>query len=475
MKRRKLVDSGSLCEDTFLPRTIDNKTEVLDSKTTSTRAAETNDIGESESLVSYDLKFTPSPSVTPVAEPIDEEMKMEAPAKNPIDHLFHKLHRKMIACQSFVTNFESFMDVIPILEVSKRKCEAEIVVPGEEKSGIEKLINKQKEDLTSLKLLGERNDALHSEVQTLERDKFLLRRRIRECEALRDLQEKNTALDLETQQNMLNDVSETKAAFETNLEDLRGELNERKAQFEAKQSQLKRMKIENEKLRKLNLEQDKQIANFKELFQVRKQDDYEKINMLTAKLEGVSADLLRCKRAYTQLKGEFKDLEQKNIASLDSAQTVEDQSKHIQFLKAQLQKLKESNEIEKFQTQLKILEAENFEIKNKLNKVEMTKDSSSNILKDRRRKAEVELSKSKEKYEVTVRALNREAQKKMEDLYNRYNFFRIQMFAIYKVLQHDESYLSAHRPAIHNAFISLKAALRKQVKVMGCNKRSLDT
>merc|ERR1719474_1791267 len=254
---------------------------------------------------------------------MDEETEMKAPLKNPIDHLFEKLHRKMTACQSFVTNLESFMDVIPNIELSIRKNAVEFVVPGDkEKPGIEKLINEQKEDMASLKQLAERNDALHQEVQTLERGKFLLRRRIRECEALRDLQEKNTALMLETQQNMLKDVSETKAAFERDLEDLRGELNERKAQFEAKQSQLKRMKIENEKLRKLNLEQDQQISKLKENAQARKQNDYEKISLLTAKLEGVSADLLRSKRAHTQMKGQCKELEQKYSACLESTQTV---------------------------------------------------------------------------------------------------------------------------------------------------------
>jgi len=474
MKQQSLVDSDYLHEDIFIPHAIAIKTEVLDSKTTHTIAPETTNMAESESPVSNNLKFTSTPSITPVAESMDK-MEIEVPPDNPIDYLFQKLHRKMMACQSFVTNLESFMDVVPILEISQRKCEAEIVRPGEEKPGLEKLINKQTEDMTSLKLLGERNDALHKEVQTLERDKFLLRRRIRECEALRDLQEKNTALDLETQQNMLKDVSETKAAIEASLKDLQSELNERKAQFEAKQSQLKRMKIENDKLRKLNAKNEQQVAKLKEEFQARKQNDYEKISMLTSRLEGVSADLLRSKRNHTQLKGQFKECEEKYTACLDSAQTVEDQARQIKVLKVELKKLKESNEIEKFQSQLKNLEAENFEIKNKLNKIELAKQSSSTIEKDRRRKAEVELTKSKEKYEVAVQALNIEAQKKMEDLYNRYNFFRIQMFAIYKVLQHDESYLSEHRPEIHNAYISLKTALRKQVKIMGCNKRSLDT
>lgn len=475
--KRKLEDSGNLHEDSAFCPVLVSKSEALDSETKLTSAPETTDMVTSESPISNDRKSPSAPlSRSPVVESMDEEKEMKAPIKNPIDHLFEKLHRKMTACQSFVTNLESFMDVIPTVELSIRKSAVEIVVPGdEEKPSIEKLINEQNEGMTSLKLLAERNDTLHQEVQTLERGKFLLRRRIRECEALRDFQEKNTALMLETQQNMLKDVSETKAAFERDLEDLRGELNERKAQFEAKQSQLKRMKIENEKLRKLNLEQDQQISKLKENAQARKQNDYEKISLLTAKLEGVGADLLRSKRAHNQVKGQCKELEQKYSACLESTQIVEAQAKQLKSLKAELKRLKESNEIEKFQTQLKNLEAENFEMKNKLNKVEMTKESSSAVEIDRRRKAEVELGKSKEKYQVTVRALNKEAQMKMEDLYNRYNFFRIQMFAIYKVLQHDESYLSVHRPDIHKAFISLKNALRKQVKVMGSNKRSLDT
>merc|ERR1712183_769485 len=98
------------------------------------------------------------------------------------------------------------------------------------------------------------------------------------------------------------------------------------------------------------------------------------------------------------------------------------------------------------------LEAENFKMKNKLNQVEMMKDSSSTVEIDRLRKAEVELSRSKEKYEVTVKALNKEAQSKMEDLNNGYNF-----------LMHDETYLSFNRPKIHKAFLSLKSALKKQV------------
>jgi len=476
MKRRKLVDSSNPLEDSTLPTVLVTKTEVLDAKTTFTSAVETKDMTEWESPIGNDLKCPPISSISPVVEPTDEKMETKAPVKNPIDHLFEKLHRKMMACQSFVSNLESFMDVIPAVELSVRKCAVDITVPGDEdKPGIEQLINEQKEDMTSLKLLGERNDALHQEVQTLERSKFLLRRRIRECEALRALQEKNTALNLETQQNMLNDVSETKAAFERDLDDLRGELNERKAQYEAKQSELKRRKIENEKLRKLKSDQEQQIAKLKEHAQARKQNDYEKISLLTAKLEGVSADLLRSKRAHTQMKEEYKELEQKYTACSESGQTAEALAKQLKSLKAELQLLKESNEIEKFQTQLKNLEAENFEMKNKLNQAEMTKDSLSTVEKDRLRKTEVELSRSKEKYEVTVKALNQEAQMKMEDLYNRYNFFRVQMFAIYKVLQHDETYLSVHRPKIHKAFVSLRSALKKQVKVMGCNKRSLDT
>merc|ERR1719419_333282 len=150
---------------------------------------------------------------------------------------------------------------------------------------------------------------------------------------------------------MLKDVSGTKADFERKLEDLRGELNERKAQFQAKQSQLKRMKAENDKFRKLNSEQDQNIAKLKEEAQARKQSDYEKISLLSAKLEGVSADLLRSKRAHTQMKGQYKELEQNYSACSESAQTAEAQAKKLKCLKAELQLLKESNEIEKFQTQ----------------------------------------------------------------------------------------------------------------------------
>jgi len=473
---RELVDSSNHLEGTYLPTALVFKTEVLESKTTQTDAAETSDMTEWKSPAGNKHYSPASLSLSPVVNPMDNEMKTEAPIKNPIDHLFEKLHRKMTACQSFVTNLESFMDVIPAVELSVRKFAVDIAVPGDKDNpGIENLISEQNEEMINLKLLGERNDALHNEVQTLERDKFLLRRRIRECEALREIQEKNTALNMETQQNMLKSVSETKAAFERELDDLRGELNERKAQFQAKQSQVKRMKIENDKLRKLKLEQDQNIAKLKEEALVRKQSDYEKISLLTAKLEGVSADLLRSKRAHTQMKGQYRELEQNYSACSESAQTAEALAKQLKSLKAELQLLKESNDIEKFQTQLKNLEAQNFEMKNKLNQVEMMKDSSSTVEIDRLRKAEVELSRSKEKYKVTVKALNKEAQSKMEDLYNRYNFFRVEMFAIYKVLLHDETYLSVNRPKIHKAFLSLKSALKKQVKVMGSNKRSLDT
>jgi len=475
MERRELVDSRNHPDGTNLPTAHVLKVEDLESKAMLTDAAECSNMAEWKSPAGKNHKFPVSSSLSPVVHPMDNEMKSEAPVKNPIDHLFEKLHRKMTACQSFVTNLESFMDVIPTVELSVRKCAVDIALPGDTDNPIEKLISEQKEDMTNLKLLGERNDALHNEVQALERGKFMLRRQIRECEALREIQGKNTALMLETQQNMLKNLSETKADFERELEDLRGELNERKAQFQAKQSQVKRMKIENDKLRKLNLEQDQNIAKLKEEAQARRQSDYEKISLLTAKLEGVSADLLRSKRAHTQIKGQYKELEQNYSACSESAQMAEAQAKQLNCLTAELQLLKESNEIEKFQSQLKNLEAENFEMKNRLNQVEIMKDSSSTVEKDRLRKAEVELSRSKEKYEVTVKALNKEAQSKMEDLYNRYNFFRVQMFAIYKVLLHDETYLSVNRPKIHKAFISLKSALKKQVKVMGCNKRSLDT
>jgi len=477
MEQLELVDPSNHEEDSNLPTALIFKTEVLESKTMLTDAAETTDITEWESPAGNNHKSPIISSISPVVDPMDEEMKTEAPERNPIDHLFEKLHRKMTACQSFVTNLESFMDVIPTVELSVRKFAVDIAIQGDQDNpAIEKLISEQKKEMTNLKLLGERNDALHQEVQTLERSTFLLRRRIREGEALREIQEKNTVLMLETQQNMLKDVSEAKAAFERELENLRGELNERKAQFQAKQSQLKRMKAENDKFRKLKLEQDQQLANLKEQAQARKQNDYEKISLLTAKLEGVSADLLRSKRAHTQMKEQYKELEQKYSACSESAQTAEAQEKQLKSLKAELQRLKESNEIEKFQTQLKNLEAENFVIKNKLSQFEISKDSSStSVEKDRQRKTEVELTRSKEKYEVTVKALNKEAQSKIEELYKRYNFFRVQMFAIYKVLLHDEKYLSVNRPKIHKAFISLKTALKKQVKVMGCNKRSLDT
>jgi len=477
MDRRELVESSSHLEDSNLPASLVLKTEVLECKTLHTDAADDTNMKDWRSPAGNNPKSPETSSMSPVVDLMDNEMKTEVAVKNPIDHLFEKLHRKMTACQSFVTYLESFMDVIPTVQLSVRKCAVDITVPGNKGNpDIEKLISEQNEEMSNLKLLGERNDALHQKVQTLERGKFLMRRRIRECEALREIQEKNTAMILETQQNMLKNVSETKAAIERELEELRGELNERKAQFQAKQSQVKRMKTENDKLRKLKLEQDQNIAQLKEEAQARKQSDYEKISLLTAKLEGVSADLLRCKRSYTQMKGQYKELEQKYSASSESAQTAAAQAKQLKSLKAELKLLKESNEIEKFQTQLKKLEAENFEMKNKLDQVDMTKGSSSTTVdKDRLHKAEVELSRSKEKYEFTVTALNKEAQSKMEHLYNRYNFFRVQMFAIYKVLQHDETYLSVNRPKIHKAFISLKSALKKQVKVMGCNKRSLDT
>merc|ERR1719320_568761 len=237
--------------------------------------------------------------------PMDEKKEKNNLMKNPIDKLFDKLHHKMQACQSFVTNLESFMDDVPSFEISIGTCAIEIVDQNQkEPPHIEKLIHVQKEDITTIKLLGERNDALHKEVQTLERSRFLLRRRVRECETLKDIQEKNAAVMLETQQNMLKDVSEAKSAFEKDLENLRGELHERQAQFEAKQSQLKRMKIENENLRKKNSNHLEEIARLKQKTQDLKQECYKKVNLLTAKLEGVNADLIRSKRAHIQAKAE---------------------------------------------------------------------------------------------------------------------------------------------------------------------------
>jgi len=136
----------------------------------------------------------------------------------------------------------------------------------------------------------------------------------------------------------------------------------------------------------------------------------------------------------------------------------------------EVQKFRESNEVEKFQTQLRNLVTDNLVLRNRLTNVELTKGNSPPNEKVRRRKAEAELNKLKKTYKTTVSELSKEAQTKIEDLYSHYKFFRVQMFAIYKVLKNDESYLKVKRPAIHKAFVSLRAALKKQVKVIGSNR-----
>jgi len=337
-------------------------------------------------------------------------------------------------------------------------------------------INNEAEDVKNWEHLAERCDTLQKEVQALEQDKFLLIRQVREGEALTDLRERNSALMLETQQSMLKDVTESKIACENDLKHIRAELDDKKVQFETSNSNLKKIKIVNKKLRQTNLKQLQQVEKLEQRAKHCENNHHKKISMLTNKLEGANADLLRSKRLHTEAKEAYKELELKYNLCIEKKHKMEALEKELVVVKAELQRLKESNKIEWFQAQLKNLETENFELKNRLNDVWMINNSSSTLQteKNRRAQAEVELSTSKEKYNVAVKALNKEAQSKMKDLHKRYDFFRKQIFAIYKVLQHNDSYLSVHRPEIHNAYKTLKIALKNQVKAMGSNKMSLD-